>query len=51
MVAKGRIRECIYGENWRTSNERAWEVLKKMPELKDDNDLGKGNKGMSIVFL
>lgn len=51
MAAKGEIRECIYGENWRTSNERTWELLKKMPELKEDIDLGKGNKGMSIVLL
>lgn len=51
MVAKQEIRECIYGENWRTSDERTWEVLKHMPELKDDSDLGKGNKGMTIVVL
>jgi hypothetical protein len=51
MVTRGEIRECIYGENWRTSNERTWEVLKQMPELKQDSDLGKGNKGLTIVVL
>jgi hypothetical protein len=51
MASKGEIRECVYGENWRTSNERTWELLKQMPELKDDSDLGRGNKGMTIVVL
>ena len=51
MVTKREVRECIYGENWRTSNERTWELLKLMPELKGDADLGKGNKGMTIVVL
>jgi hypothetical protein len=51
MAAKGEIRDCIYGENWRTSGERAWALLKKMPELKHDSDLGKGNKGITIVVL
>jgi len=51
MVAGREIGECIYGEKWRTSDERSWELLKKMPELKDDSDLGKGNKGITIVVL
>ncbi|HZP23821.1 MAG TPA: Smr/MutS family protein [Terriglobales bacterium] len=51
MVSAREIRECIYGENWRTSNERTWEALKRMPELKSDSDLGKGNKGITIVLL
>ena len=51
MAAKGDIRDCIYGENWRTSDERSWELLKRMPELKADSDLGKGNKGITIVLL
>jgi len=51
MVTKREIRDCIYGENWRTSDERTWELLKRMPELKGDSDLGKGNKGITIVLL
>ena len=51
MVTKREIRECIYGENWRTSDERTWEVLKRIPELKSDTDLGRANKGMTIVIL
>ena len=51
MAAKGDIRDCIYGENWRTSDERSWNLLKRIPELKTDSDLGKGNKGITIVLL
>ncbi len=51
MVTKKEIRDCIYGENWRASDERSWELLKRLPELKGDSDLGRGNKGMTIVIL
>lgn len=51
MVASGEIHDCIYGENWRTSDEHTWELLKRMPELRASNDLGKGNKGITIVIL
>ena len=51
MAQKREICDCIYGENWRTSDERSWELLKRTPELKNDSDLGKGNKGMTIIVL
>ncbi len=51
MAASGAIRDCIYGENWRKSDERSWELLKRMPELKSDPDLGRGNRGITIVLL
>ena len=51
MVTKKEIRDCIYGENWRASDERTWDVLKRFPELKGDSDLGKGNKGITVVLL
>jgi len=51
MAQQHEISDCIYGENWRTSDERTWDLLKRMPELKNDSDLGKGNKGMTIVVL
>lgn len=51
MAHDGEIRDCIYGENWRTSDERAWQLLKQMPELKADSDLGRGNRGITLVLL
>lgn len=41
----------IAGENWRISDEKTWELLKRYPEWKQDTDLGKANKGISIVQL
>lgn len=51
MVVKKEIRDCIYGENWRKSDERTWDLLKLMPELKSDSDLGRGNKGITVVLF
>jgi len=51
MADRGEIRACIFGENWRTSDDHAWELLKRLPALKDDRDLGGRNKGITIVVL
>jgi len=51
MAQAKEIHDCIYGENWRTSDERSWELLKRMPELKSDSDLGRGNRGITLVVL
>ena len=51
MAQSGEIRDCIYGEKWRKSDERSWELLKRMPDLKDDPDLGRGNRGITLVLL
>lgn len=51
MAQRHEISDCIFGENWRTSDDRSWSLLKRMPELKDDSDLGKGNRGITLVVL
>jgi hypothetical protein len=51
MQQSGQIRDCIFGENWRKSDDRAWELLKRFPELKDDSDFGRQNRGITIVVL
>lgn len=51
MVQAQEILDCIYGENWRTSDGRSWELLKRLAELKADGDLGKGNRGITLVIL
>jgi DNA-nicking Smr family endonuclease len=48
---EGQIRAFIAGEDWRISNETTWALLRKHPELKQDCDLGRGNKGISFVVL
>jgi DNA-nicking Smr family endonuclease len=47
----GEIRAFVAGEDWRISDVTTWDILKKHPELKQDRDLGKANKGISIVLL
>jgi len=41
----------ISGEEWTISDETTWSFLKKYPEWKQDSDLGRGNRGISIVVL
>ena len=50
-IAVQEIRAFVAGEDWRISNEATWELLKKCPELKQDADLGRANRGISIVVL
>jgi hypothetical protein len=51
LADAGQIRAFMAGEDWRISEEAAWTLLKRYPEWKQDTDLGKGNKGISIVLL
>ena len=45
------VREFIAGEDFRISNEATWALLKSMPEMKQDRDLGRENKGITLVVL
>jgi len=51
LAQVGTIRSFIAGEYWRVSDETTWDLLKKFPEWKQDTDLGKTNKGISIVVF
>lgn len=48
---RGRFRACIPGEDWHVSDETTWELLKNFPEWKQDSDLGKGNRGITVVVF
>lgn len=48
---QGAIRQCIFGEDWSTSEPQTWALLKRHPALKTDPDLGKRNSGITIVEL
>jgi len=47
----GEIREFIFGENWAKSDDATWKLLGAHPGLKQDRDLGKNNRGITIVVL
>ena len=51
MSGAGVLQWFIAGEDWRISDEKTWELLKRYPEWKKDSDVGKANKGISIVLL
>ncbi len=51
MTKNGRISGCIFGEDWSKSDDAAWKLLQSHPELKSDSDLGRHNRGITIVVL
>jgi hypothetical protein len=51
ITKSGQIRGCIFGENWSKSDEQTWKLLQAHSELKGDSDLGRGNRGITIVLL
>jgi hypothetical protein len=51
LAQNGQIRGCIFGENWSKSDEATWKLLQSLSELKNDSDLGRGNRGITIVLL
>jgi adenosylmethionine-8-amino-7-oxononanoate aminotransferase len=51
MAQNGQIHGCILGENWSKSDDVAWKLVQAHAELKSDPDLGRGNRGITIVLL
>jgi hypothetical protein len=51
MVEANEIRDCIFGEDWSKSCDETWRLLQKKPEWKGDPDLGRGNRGITMVLL
>jgi hypothetical protein len=51
MTQSGQIQVCIFGENWSKSDETSWRLLQSHAGLKSDPDLGRRNRGITIVLL
>ncbi|HXZ79245.1 MAG TPA: hypothetical protein VEG30_04890 [Terriglobales bacterium] len=51
MTDQGEIQACIFGEDWSVSDQRTWGLLGEHPDLKQDSDLGRRNKGITMVVL
>lgn len=51
LAQNGHIRGCIFGENWSETDDTAWKLLQSHAELKSDSDLGRCNRGVTIVLL
>ena len=50
MNQNGQIRSCIFGENWSKSDDQTWQLLQTNPDLKHDPDLGRRNRGITVVL-
>jgi len=51
LAETGLVCGCIFGEEWSTSSQQVWTLVRRSPELKSDPDLGKKNLGITIVLL
>lgn len=47
----GGIRLFVNGESWSSFDSRSKELLKECPELLLDKDLGRANKGVTLVLI
>jgi len=50
-VETGAIRGCIFGEDWSKTSDEVWRLLQARTELKGDPDLGRENRGITVVLL
>jgi hypothetical protein len=48
---KGEIAAFVNGESWSSFDERSKTLFAKVPQLVLDSDVGRGNKGITLVLL
>jgi hypothetical protein len=48
---RGEIAVFVNGESWSSFDERSKALMAKAPELVLDSDLGRANKGVTLVLL
>jgi len=51
LAEAGQIRGCVFGENWSKSDDTTWRLLQAQSALKGDSDLGRRNRGITVVLL
>src|ERR1700758_2422996 len=51
MEDRGEIALFVNGETFSQFEERSRELLRRLPELLVDQDLGGGNKGVTLVLI
>jgi hypothetical protein len=51
LVEAGQVRGCIFGEEWSKTNDATWRLLQAESALKSDPDLGRRNRGITVVLL
>jgi hypothetical protein len=48
---EGEIAAFVSGESWSSFDDRSKLLFKKVPQLLLDSDVGRGNKGITLVLL
>ncbi len=51
MRRGGELTLVIFGEDWSIADRDAWSLLKRFPALKKDSDLGRKNRGITVVWF
>ena len=51
LMTTGLVADFVDGERWRRGDATTGALLRKYPALRDDTDLDRGNKGITIVAL
>lgn len=51
LVEAGELGGCIFGEDWSKTDGETWRILQARAELKNDPDLGRQNRGITVVIL
>jgi len=51
LVEAGQIHRCIFGEDWSKTDDASWRLLQQQASLKSDPDLGRRNRGITVVLL
>jgi len=51
MKRRGELSIVIYGEHWSVTDGCAWSLIKNHPVLKKEEDLGRKNRGITVVWF
>ena len=51
MKQRGELSAVVYGEDWAVNDGETWALIKRYPALKQDGDLNRKNRGITIVFF
>lgn len=51
MKERGDLSVVIFGEDWAVSDPASWTLIKQHTSLKKDADLGKRNRGITVVWF
>jgi hypothetical protein len=51
MKQRGEVSAVVFGEDWAVNDSDTWARIKRYPALKQDRDLGRKKRGITVVWL